>query len=153
MSYDEAGNRAEYKDHTFQTKAAPEPAPPPPAPKTEPAPAPEPPPGDAVKLPSSIDATGSKDVSADLQTFVKNVPNGSTVLFKAGGTYKLGKVIHISDKRGLTLEGNGATLKLVGPGEFFGLGHLCGEGQPEHDHPRPHHRGQPCGRGYEGRPR
>ena len=106
-----------------------------------------------MKLPSSIDATGSKDVSADLQTFVKNVPNGSTVLFKAGGTYKLGKVIHISDKRGLTLEGNGATLKLVGPGDYSGSGIYVAKGSRNTTIRDSHHRGQPCGRGYEGRPR
>ena len=72
--------------------------------------------GRTVKLPASIDATGSKDVSAALQQFVWDVPNGSTIKFKAGGRYKLGEAIRISDKRGLTFAGNGATLKLVGPG-------------------------------------
>ena len=67
-----------------------------------------------VKVPDSVDATGSKDVSTALQSFINGVPDGSTVSFKAGGTYRLGKTIRISGRRDLTLEGNGARLNLTG---------------------------------------
>ena len=73
-------------------------------------------------IPASIDATGSKDVSAELNAFIRNAPNGSTIVFKAGGTYRLGEVVRVLGKKRITLEGNGATLKLTGPIDFFGAG-------------------------------
>ena len=76
----------------------------------------------SINIPSSIDATGSKDVSAELNAFIRNAPNGSTIVFKAGGTYRLGEVVRVLGKKRLTLEGNGATLKLTGPIDFFGAG-------------------------------
>ena len=77
-----------------------------PAPKATPALA------NVVNVPSSIDATGSTDVSAKLQAVINDAPNGSTISFKAGGRYKLGQVLRISGRRDLTLEGNGARLDL-----------------------------------------
>ena len=73
-------------------------------------------------LPNSIDATGSRDVSAELQAFIRNAANGSTIVFKAGGTYRLGTVVRISNKKRITIEGNGATLKLTGGGDYWGSG-------------------------------
>jgi hypothetical protein len=67
-----------------------------------------------LTVPSSIDSTGSSDVSTALQSFINSVPNGSTVSFKAGGTYRLGKALRISGRRDLTLDGNGARLDLAG---------------------------------------
>jgi hypothetical protein len=68
----------------------------------------------SLSIPSSIDATGSSDVSSQLQSFINGVPNGSTVSFRAGGTYRLAKALRISGRRDLTLEGNGARLNLTG---------------------------------------
>ena len=79
-------------------------------------------PGRVVKVPASIDATGSKDVSADLQTFVENVPNGSTILFPVGATYQVGSFVNVHGRKGLTFEGNGATLKLTGVATWEGGG-------------------------------
>ena len=99
--------------------ATPEPTPTPtpkptPAPTPKPTPKPTAPPSNAVNVPSSIDATGSKDVSSALQSFINDAANGSTIVFKAGGTYRLGKTVRISGKRNITLEGNGARLNLTG---------------------------------------
>jgi len=47
---------------------------------------------------------------------VTNVPDGSTVVFKAGGTYRMDGGLKFSSRHGLTFEGNGATLKAVGAG-------------------------------------
>jgi hypothetical protein len=66
----------------------------------------------ALRIPASIDATGSSDVSSALQSFINGVPNGSTIVFKAGSTYRLGKALRISGRRNLTLDGNGARLDL-----------------------------------------
>lgn len=82
------------------------------APPSEPTPAPTQTPTNAVNVPGSIDATGSRDVSSELQSFIDKAPNGSTIVFKAGGTYRLGKGLVVSGRRDLTLDGNGARLDL-----------------------------------------
>jgi hypothetical protein len=73
-------------------------------------------------VPSGIDATGKRDVSRELNSFIRSVPNGSTIVFKAGGTYRLGGVLRVSGKTGITLKGNGAKLELKGAGNYFGAG-------------------------------
>ncbi len=70
-----------------------------PAPTAAPTPAPTPPSGSrpfpapvttrTVSVPTSIDATGSSDVSAALNAFIKSVPDGSIIAFRAGTTYRL----------------------------------------------------------------
>jgi hypothetical protein len=76
-----------------------------------------------LRVPSSIDSTGSRDVSAQLNAFIGRVPNRSTIVFKRRGTYRLdGGPLWMRGERGLTLEGNGATLKLTGPGNGDGAG-------------------------------
>ena len=65
-------------------------------------------------MPSSIDATGSTDVSAALNAWVKTVPNGSTIVFKSNGTYRLNSALLISSRQNLTFDGNGATLRSYG---------------------------------------
>lgn len=77
-----------------------------------PEPTPAPIPTDALYVPNAIDATGSSDVSDELQSFINNTPNGSTIVFKAGGRYRLDEALRISGRRNLTLEGNGARLDL-----------------------------------------
>ena len=81
-------------------------------------------------VPDSIDASGTQDVSGALNAFVSSAPNGSTIVFKAGGTYRLGGVLRVVGKRGITIEGNGATLKLTGPGGLDGAGIII-EGQSQ----------------------
>jgi hypothetical protein len=67
-----------------------------------------------VKVPASIDATGRTDASRALQSFVNGVRDGSTIDFKAGGTYRLDSALVLSGRRDLTLDGHGATLELEG---------------------------------------
>jgi hypothetical protein len=69
-------------------------------------------------VPDTIDATGSRNVAAELQSFVSNAPNGSTIVLKAGGTYRLDRRVSISGKRNVTLEGNGATIRSPLAGGF-----------------------------------
>ena len=68
--------------------------------------------GDVLSLPPSIDASGRRDVSAALQTFIDDAPDGSTVRFKAGGVYRIDRAIIVHGRRNLRLHGNGATLRL-----------------------------------------
>jgi len=99
---------------------APTPAPttaPTPAPTPTPTPAPTPVPTPVpagINVPASIDATGTIDASAALMSFVAGVPDGSTIVFKAGAVYRMDMGLRFSGRRGLTFEGNGATLKSNG---------------------------------------
>jgi hypothetical protein len=63
-----------------------------------------------VEVPSSIDATGSRDVSAELVAFVASVPDGTTIEFPAGGVYRMDVGLVMDGRHELGLEGNGATL-------------------------------------------
>ena len=49
-------------------------------------------------------------------SFIASVPNGSTIVFKAGGTYRVNLALKISGKTNVTFNGNGATIKAVGTG-------------------------------------
>jgi hypothetical protein len=63
-----------------------------------------------VVVPVTIDATGHRDVTAALQRFVSHVPEGSTVVLRRGGTYRIDGTLEWRDRTGITLNGNGATL-------------------------------------------
>ena len=65
-------------------------------------------------VPASLDATGTGDASAALMAFVAGVPDGSTIVFKAGGVYRMDSGLRFSGRRNLTFEGNGATLRSNG---------------------------------------
>jgi glycosyltransferase involved in cell wall biosynthesis len=64
----------------------------------------------ATRVPAAIDPTGSSDVTAALERFVDSVPDGSTIVFPHGARYRLDGTLELRDRRGLTLEGAGATL-------------------------------------------
>jgi hypothetical protein len=87
-----------------------------PAPKPSARPTPEPPsaPG-GISVPSAIDSTGSRDASAALNAFIGKVKDGSTIVFRAHGIYRLDGAIRLAQRHGLTLNGNGATLRSHGP--------------------------------------
>ncbi len=70
--------------------------------------------GPVVAVPSSIDATGSADASAALNAFIGTVPDGATIVFKAGGVYRMAGALKFAHRRNLTFEGNGSTLKGAG---------------------------------------
>jgi hypothetical protein len=69
-----------------------------------------------VNVPSSIDATGSTDVTSALASFINNVPNGSVISFPPNANYRLTSGIHLRGRNNLVLAGNGTTLKLTGGG-------------------------------------
>jgi hypothetical protein len=83
-----------------------------------------------LAVPASIDATGVTDASAALIAFVGNVPDGSTIVFKAGGTYRLDSALKFAHRHNLTFEGNGATLRSNGgtteASSLFWLGSYLG---------------------------
>ena len=130
-------------DYVFTTPAstvAPTPAPTPmptptrtPTPTTTPNPTPTPTPtpptsSTGTNVPSTIDATGATDTTAKLLAFFASVPDGSTILFNAGGTYRVDAALKFSNRHNLVFEGNGATIKAGGTGtnEFASLFALWG---------------------------
>ncbi|MGZ4285416.1 MAG: hypothetical protein ACXVFK_00080 [Solirubrobacteraceae bacterium] len=64
----------------------------------------------AVAVPSTIDATGRTEVTAPLQRFIAAVPDGTTVVLRHGGTYRIDGTLAWRDRTGITIDGNGATL-------------------------------------------
>jgi hypothetical protein len=74
-----------------------------------------------VAVPASIDATGSTNVSAALQGFINGVPNGSTIVFRPGTTYRIVAELKVVNRQNLTFEGNGARLDLAGTSDERGF--------------------------------
>jgi hypothetical protein len=72
--------------------------------------------GAEISVPATIDATGLADASQDLLSFIASVPDGSTIAFKAGGTYRLNHGLALTNRHNLVFEGNGATLRAAGSG-------------------------------------
>jgi hypothetical protein len=73
--------------------------------------------GGAVSVPARIDADGAVDVTAKLQRFVDSVPDRTTIRFPRGARYRVDGTLEWVGRRGLTLEGNGATLVGTAPGD------------------------------------
>jgi hypothetical protein len=67
-----------------------------------------------IAVPASIDSTGATDASAALYAWVRTVPDGSTIVFQAGGNYRMDTGLIVNGRHNLTFEGNGATLKSNG---------------------------------------
>lgn len=63
-----------------------------------------------VTVPTSIDATGSTDVSAAMNAFIASVPNGRVIQFPTGATYRFSQAIRLTGRSDLRFEGNGDTL-------------------------------------------
>lgn len=68
-------------------------------------------------VPPSIDATGSSDVTAKLQRFLRSVEPGETVRFPEGGRYRIDGTVRLIDQHDLAIEGNGAELFAVTSGD------------------------------------
>jgi hypothetical protein len=65
-----------------------------------------------VTVPDTIDATGTTEVSAALNTFIESVPDGSIISFPTGATYLLNEGIQISKRHNLVFAGDGTTLRV-----------------------------------------
>lgn len=61
----------------------------------------------------SIDRTGATDVTAALNNWVASIPNGSTIIFPAGATYRMSQGLQIAQRNNLILVGTGCTLLLT----------------------------------------
>jgi len=70
--------------------------------------------GPRIAVPLTIDTTGAVDASTRLRAFLARIPDGSTIVFKAGGTYRLDESIRIDGRHHLVFDGEGATLRIAG---------------------------------------
>jgi hypothetical protein len=61
-------------------------------------------------VPASIDATGTNDVTVALNSFFTSVPDGSTITFPKGATYRVEGTLLFTNRYDLTLNGQGATI-------------------------------------------
>ncbi len=66
--------------------------------------------GVTVSVPSGIDATGSRDVTAELNTFLASQSAGTTIAFPEHGRYRIEGVVLASGLQDVTIEGHGSTL-------------------------------------------
>ncbi|MDR7544704.1 MAG: right-handed parallel beta-helix repeat-containing protein [Armatimonadota bacterium] len=67
---------------------------------------PGPTPAAVYEPPATISSDGSADVTAALNAWLANVPNGATVRFRPGAVYRIDREITLTDRRGLTFEGD-----------------------------------------------
>ncbi len=81
-----------------------------------------------VAVPSAIDATGSRDVTSDLNAFFASVPAGATVDFPDRGRFKTEGIVVVAGARDVTILGHRSTLVAEtdgasGPPPFYNYRH------------------------------
>jgi len=69
------------------------------------------------QVPASIVADCSVDVTGPLQQWIQSVPNSSTLRFGRKACYRIDATVTVAGRRHLTLDGRGATLQAVTPGD------------------------------------
>lgn len=62
-----------------------------------------------VAVPLTIDATGARDVTSELNAFLASVPNDSTVIFPAGRRHRIEGTLSLDGRRDLIIDGQGST--------------------------------------------
>jgi Big-like domain-containing protein len=83
-------------------------------PTSSPSPSPSPSPSSTLSsstfsIPTSIDDTGATDVAPAILSWIAAVPDGSTLVFGAGKTYRVEEVLQITGRKNLTFDGKGST--------------------------------------------
>jgi hypothetical protein len=63
------------------------------------------------EVPADIAADCSTDVAAKLNAWLRSVPDSSEVVFASGGCYRVDDSLALENRRGLVIEGNGATFR------------------------------------------
>jgi hypothetical protein len=70
-------------------------------------------------VPTTIDPTGTRDVTTLLNTFIASVPDGSTIRFPRNARYRVEGTLMLVDRIELVIEGNGATFFAATDGSGF----------------------------------
>jgi hypothetical protein len=58
--------------------------------------------------PTTIDGTGTRDVTPALVGFIQSVPDGSTITFPAGSRYRIENIVLVGGRNNLVIDGAGA---------------------------------------------
>lgn len=88
-------------------------APPTPAPTPAPPPPPPPPPPPSIDCTLTFggDASGATDVTAGLQSFLRQAPAGATACLAQNGQYRVEGTVHLPGREsGITIDGHGARM-------------------------------------------
>lgn len=89
-------------DRIAKLEATPPPVDPPPV---------DPPPTGTPNIPASIDGTGSTDVTAAMQSWLRGLPSGAKAVMGAGKTYRIDGTVQLSNRAPITIDWNGSTWK------------------------------------------
>ncbi len=65
-------------------------------------------PGKSYTVPTGIDRTGKTDVTDALTQFIRGVPDGSTIQFPSGGSYRINNIVLVSGRHDLVIDGGGS---------------------------------------------
>ncbi len=78
------------------------------------------PPGDGsvMRAPASIDATGTRDVTYEMQEFIKDWTDGKTIVFPQNARYRIEGTLLVIGRSNMTIEGNGATFFATTTGDY-----------------------------------
>ena len=60
------------------------------------------------RVPTTIDRTGTKDVTAELVAYIKSVPDGSTITFPANSRYRIENILLVGFRHNLVIDGSGS---------------------------------------------
>src|SRR4029079_3542450 len=63
-----------------------------------------------VAIPASVDATGARDVTQELNTVIATAPAGATVRFPTGGRFRVDGIVFVSGRHDVSIDGQGSTL-------------------------------------------
>ncbi|MEJ6644246.1 MAG: hypothetical protein QNL33_13435 [Akkermansiaceae bacterium] len=75
---------------------------------------------ETLSVPATI-ATGlEKGVTAELNEFLKSAPDGSTIAFPEKAIYRIEGTLHLKDRKGITIDGKGTTIRATDPLPDYG---------------------------------
>ncbi|MEJ7582500.1 MAG: hypothetical protein WKF43_00140 [Acidimicrobiales bacterium] len=60
--------------------------------------------------PRTIDATGTEDVTDELEGFIEDVPDGGVISLPSKARYRIERTLTVRERHDLTIDGNGTTL-------------------------------------------
>ena len=77
-------------------------------------------PGAILSVPDAITAASGKDVTVEFNAFLKDLPDGTTLNFPEKAEYRIEGTLLLEGKKGIVLEGNGATFRATDPLPDYG---------------------------------
>ncbi len=73
-----------------------------------------------VSIPDAITTAAGRDVTVELNAFLKELPDGSTLSFPEKAEYRIEGTLLLEGKKSIVLEGNGATIRATDPLPDYG---------------------------------